>query len=142
MALLYISPMELMRNYLWRLQAAERRMTFGKKFYSTRRGLIGEYRDLPSRIRIGHEPFLQPMKTLLTVSLCSLTFALNSFGQTSPPPPASGSPAISAPTRRRPAGDRYDEPALAPSRAGDESCRYARNRSSDEPWEHARVVAS
>jgi len=39
------------------------------------------------------------MKTLLTISVCSLTFALTSFGQNPPPPPpgGAGSPAITAP---------------------------------------------
>ncbi|MFN2476563.1 MAG: MotA/TolQ/ExbB proton channel family protein [Chthoniobacterales bacterium] len=46
------------------------------------------------------------MKTLLTVSLCSLTLALTSFGQTPPAPPAAGSPATApAPaTTMAPAG--------------------------------------
>ncbi len=39
------------------------------------------------------------MKTLLTISVCSLTFALTSFGQNPPPPPpgGAGSPAVTAP---------------------------------------------
>ncbi|CAN5457079.1 hypothetical protein BH18VER1_BH18VER1_17730 [soil metagenome] len=38
------------------------------------------------------------MKILITVSLCSLTFALTSFGQNPPPPPdAVGSPAVTTP---------------------------------------------
>jgi biopolymer transport protein ExbB len=93
-------------------------MTFGKKFCSTRRRLIGEYRELASRIRIGHEPFLQLMKKLLTVSLCSLSFVLTSFGQTPPPPPAAGSPAVSAPANpAAPAGamPATTDPALAPT---------------------------
>ncbi len=54
------------------------------------------------------------MKTLLTISLCSLTFALTSFGQNPPPPPppgGAGSPAVTAPGNPAPApGD----PAAAP----------------------------
>lgn len=63
------------------------------------------------------------MKTLLTVSLCSLTFVLNSFGQTSPPPPppAATAPAISAPASSvAPAGAMpaaTTDPALAPATA-------------------------
>lgn len=46
----------------------------------------------------------QPMKTLLTATLCSLTVALTSFGQTTPPPPppAAGSPAATAPASALP----------------------------------------
>ena len=37
------------------------------------------------------------MKTLLTASLCSAALALTSFGQTPPPAPAVGTPAVTAP---------------------------------------------
>ena len=44
------------------------------------------------------------MKKLLTASLCSLTFVLTSFSQTTPPPPptTTGSPAVSVPTSSAP----------------------------------------
>ncbi len=56
-------------------------------------------------IELLEELSLNPMKTLLTISVCSLTFALTSFGQNPPPPDAVASPAIAAP------GD----PAAAPA---------------------------
>jgi biopolymer transport protein ExbB len=49
------------------------------------------------------------MKTLLTATLCSLTFVLTSFGQTQPPPPA---PATTAPAATT---DPAAAPGLAPT---------------------------
>ncbi len=54
------------------------------------------------------------MKKLLIATLCSLTFALTSFGQTPPPPPpATAPPAVPAPTI--PATDPGAAPAMTPA---------------------------
>lgn len=61
-----------------------------RKFCSTRTYLFADKRPIEIRAR---ESFpINPMKTLLIASLCSVTLALTSFGQTPPPAPPNAPP--------------------------------------------------
>jgi biopolymer transport protein ExbB len=59
------------------------------------------------------------MKKLLTASLCTLTFALTSFGQTPPAPVAADSPATTAPAGVAPAAPGAPDAQTAPATATD-----------------------
>src|SRR5688572_17378279 len=72
-----------------------------------RLALISLRRITNSSIRARENFPINPMKKLLIASLCSVTLALTSFGQTSPPPtttsPAAVNPAVPATTPAAPA---------------------------------------